>query len=381
MKKIVVSSALSALLVLPAAAFEVYNADDKKLDVYGSIRGFVGMGENTHKDTSTRNAAPFLFGVQNNSNFGVKFHADKFSAQVEIGAVESDPSLTTVSPLRLFWGSYDTGMGTILIGKAQTPTADTSFSNDLWNNDMGSWGFGGVATSDRKLQAQYSVAGLSLALVNDYLASGYGVSNEMPRIAVSYSVGDKANPVFKIAGAYKHYNPTAMTRGSLNAGNLDNNTGSNDAWHIFVGAKPTFGSSWLSLVAHYGKNAHIYGNQGTATNVGGWAHSSVSDGLTALTEGISIKRSGGKVEFGTALSKELSFIVGAGYQETFGNGTAGKFKGYTAFVQLPYKVSANLTLSPQVGWYQQDNVATANKPLTREPIASVNGAVRVKWDF
>ena len=46
MKKVFVSSALSALLVLPAAALEVYSGDNATLSVYGAIKGYVGMGEN-----------------------------------------------------------------------------------------------------------------------------------------------------------------------------------------------------------------------------------------------------------------------------------------------------------------------------------------------
>ena len=66
MKKILVSSALSALLVLPAAALQVYENDGTSLDVYGSIRGYVGMGENAGAD----NRGNFLFGVQGNSHIG-----------------------------------------------------------------------------------------------------------------------------------------------------------------------------------------------------------------------------------------------------------------------------------------------------------------------
>lgn len=387
MKKIVVSSALSALLVLPAAAFEVYNADDKKLDLYGSIRGFVGMGENAHQS----GAASYLFGVQNNSHFGLRFQADKFKANVEIGAVEQDPSLPGLSPLRFFWGSYDTGVGTILVGKAQSPTADTAFSSDVFNNDSGSVGFGGLATSFRRLQVQYNIAGLSFATISDTTLSGYGGSSEMPRIAVSYSVGDSANPVFKIAGTYKHYNPGAIIGAPTVTSSVGTTTNqittttttttlnsSADAWHIWAGTKPKFGNSFFSLVAHYGKNGHLYGEQVTSFNTGVWAH-------TNIGTGINTKRSGVKLEIGSALSKELSVIIGAGYQETFGEGVAqntvgAKFKNTTAFVQLPYKVSANFTLTPQIGWYQAAGVKGALVNGV-DKVTSVNGAVRVKWDF
>ncbi|MCH5314252.1 MAG: hypothetical protein J1E28_07695, partial [Helicobacter sp.] len=211
MKKVLVSSALSALLVLPAAALEIYNDDGKSVELYGSIRGYVGMGENAHKGEAG-GPANFLFGVQGNSHVGFNVSVDKFKAKVEFGAKEDLVTGTSANgynelPLRFFWGSYDTGAGTILIGKANTPTTDI-FSTGVLNTDTAFNGFGGLSTSTRRLQAQYNVAGLSLALISDYMAENVGVispltaDSSMPRIALSYTInGDKA-PLFQIAGTY-----------------------------------------------------------------------------------------------------------------------------------------------------------------------------------
>ncbi len=195
MKKILVSSALSALLVLPAAALQVYENDGTSLDVYGSIRGYVGMGENAGYADNRGN---FLFGVQGNSHIGFNVSADKFKAKVEFGANEPDNSVPTLTPLRFFWGSYNTGLGTILVGKANTPTTDI-FSTGVLNADTALNGFGGLGTSTRRLQLQYNIAGLSLALISDYLGESIGLSNgqsngtgantTMPRIALSYKIG------------------------------------------------------------------------------------------------------------------------------------------------------------------------------------------------
>lgn len=388
MKKVLVSSALSALLVLPAAALEVYNSDGAKLDVYGSIRGYVGIGENAQVGMGP---AGFLFGVQGNSHIGFNVVADKFKAKVEFGAIENGQMENAggiVAPLRYLWGSYDTGLGTILIGKANTPTTDI-FSTGVLNTDTALNGFGGLSTATRRLQAQYNVAGLSLALISDYIAE-LGVvspqpnansSSTMPRIALSYTIYNGSNPLFQIAGTYKHF-----TRKSVG-----NPTTSDplDAWHISVGTKPTFGNSFVSLFGFYGKNQDAYGETNTFYNSGAWNHGIVGD-LHGIVDGLkvterNIKRAGGKAELGIGLSKDATFTIGAGYQETFGE-IPGKYKSVGVFAQVPYKVNANFTLTPVVGWFQTSGVngakiTNAEDKVTSDKVTSVVAAGRVMWSF
>lgn len=381
MKKILVSSALSALLVLPAAALQVYENDGTSLDVYGSIRGYVGMGENAgHAD----NRGNFLFGVQGNSHIGFNVSADKFKAKVEFGAVESDASVPTLTPLRFFWGSYNTGLGTILVGKANTPTTDI-FSTGVLNTDTALNGFGGLGTSTRRLQLQYNIAGLSLALISDYLGESIGLSNgqsngtdvnkTMPRIALSYTLyGDGGSPLFQVAGTYKRFDPdSAIGYASGTITKLD--SAGKDAWHISVGTKPTFGNNFVSLFAHYGKNQHFYGETGTFSNYGNFSHST---NLATSTNG-DVKRSGVKAELGIGLSKDATFTLGAGYQQTFGD-IQGYYNSIGVFAQVPYKVSANFVLTPVVGWFQTDH-RQSDTTTTNDKITSAVGAVRVMWNF
>ncbi|WP_300970167.1 hypothetical protein [Helicobacter japonicus] len=386
MKKVFVSSALSALLVLPAAALEVYSGDNATLSVYGAIKGYVGMGENAQVGMGP---AGFLFGVQNNSNIGFDVVADKFKAKVEFGAIENDPFGTAngaVAPLRYLWGSYDTGLGTILVGKANTPTTDI-FSTGVINNDTALNGFGGLSTATRRLQVQYNVAGLSLALISDYIAELASTSSQpnanssstMPRIALSYTIYNGSNPLFQIAGTYKRFtrksegNPTITT--SQASGNPI------DAWHISVGTKPTFGNNFVSLFGFYGKNQDVYGETGTFYNNGTWGH---SKGIDTDTER-NTKRAGGKAELGIGLSKDATFTIGAGYQETFVENQQGIYKKYKSvgvFAQVPYKVNANFTLTPVVGWFQTSGVNGATiTNAVKNKVTSVVAAGRVMWSF
>lgn len=393
MKKIVVSSALSALLVLPAMAFEVYNNDDVKVDVYGSIRGYVGYGESGKAGAD----AGYLIGIQNNSQFGVKFQKDKFKANVEWGAVESgvdgnsgEYSKGTGTGWRHFWGSYTTSAGTFLFGKTNTPTIDNGFTNDFFNNDNGSQGFGGVATGSRKIQIQYNVAGLSLALVEDKTGNGRSAdgkpNQESPRIAASYTISDeKGKPTFKVAATYKYYNSATIDAKAPEG---------TSAYHAWIGVKQSFGGMFISAMAHYGKNGHLYGEQSTTFSYGGYAHSKALDEAV----GLDAQRAGARLEIGSKLSDDMSVILGAGYQATFGGQgqkdavtvDGGETKnsiihGYSAFIQLPYKVSSNFTFAPQVSFYQTiegtKGVGSVGALATDRKETGVIAAARIKWDF
>lgn len=396
MKKIVVSSALSALLVLPAMAFEVYNNDDVKVDIYGSIRGYVGYGESGKAGAD----AGYLIGIQNNSQFGVKFQKDKFKANVEWGAVEPGvDGQASSTGWRQYWGSYTTSAGTFLFGKTNTPTIDNGFTNDFFNNDNGSQGFGGVATGSRKIQIQYNVAGLSLALVEDKVGAGRNgnqaqPNQESPRIAASYTINDdKGKPTFKVAATYKYYNSGTIL-GNLGTPDQPINTQGVSAYHAWIGVKQSFGGMFISAMAHYGKNGHLYGEQNTTFSYGGYAH----DKTTLDTAvGLDAQRAGARLEIGSKLSDDMGLIIGAGYQATFG-GTGRKdvvvtasgakdsmIHGYSAFIQLPYKVSSNFTFAPQVSFYQTiqgtKGEGSVGALATSRKETGVIAAARIKWDF
>lgn len=377
MKKIIVSSALSAFLVLPAAAFEVYNADDTKVDLYGSIRGYMGYGETGDGGAS----AGYLIGVQNNSQFGVKVKSGKFSAKVELGAKETGIS-GDGTPYREYWGAYDTNIGQILFGKAMSPTIDNAFTSNWLNNDNGYQGVGGVATGNRQIQLQYNVAGLSLALIEVTAGNGRGdLNQESPRIAAAYTIkGANGQPLLKIAGTYKYFN-------GLNNPTTPSPLAGANAWHVWAGLKPTFGNAYISVLAHYGKNGHLYGEQNTTYNGGGYLLNPFDTDI-----GLNAIRTGGLVEFGTKLSSDLSLAIGAGYQATFnGDGQATfngggqattdeKLHGYSAFINLPYKVNANFTFAPQIAYYGLSGSGRVAASAQYQQTGVV-AATRFKWDF
>ena len=384
MKKVLVSSALAAALALPAMAFTVYDNDDTKVDLYGSIRGYVGVGSTL--DNRDLYDTGYMLGIQNNSQFGVKFSKDKFKANVEFGAVEPDVAgKDSGTGHRQFWGSYDTGAGTFLFGKTNTPTIDDGFITNWLNHDNGLMGFGGIATGKRLIQLQYQIAGLNVALVEDKTGYGrVGGNQESPRIALSYTIKNEAGkPFVKVAASYKYYNSATIEAG-VPAGT--------SAYHVWVGIKPTFGGSYLSVLAHYGKNGHLYGEQSTRYSKGGYLLDKLDSAI-----GLDAQRTGATMEFGTKMSEDITFIVGAGYQATFGgkgqkdkvlqDGGLSSFKdsflhSYATYVSLPYKLSKNFTFTPQVTYYHTfEGTSGKGSVMEHRDEKGIVGGARIRWDF
>lgn len=387
MKKLAISSALASMLAIPGQALEIYNADETKAEIYASIRGFMGYGESTRAGDQ----AGYLFGLQSNSQFGVRVQSGKFKANIEFGAREADAvpyagtaqsTAQSTAPYRQYWGSYDSGYGVFLFGKTNSPSFDNAFSSNWLNIDSGMVGFGGVVTAKRHVQFQYSIAGFSIGVLEDSNRNGWNESDkaknvntnqESPRIAANYTINNEKNqPFFRIAGSYKYYNNASTTNDVAPAGT--------SAYHIWAGLRPTFGNTFISLVAQYGKNGYLYGEQAAgAYSKGGYTHGNSAVGLDAQI-------AGAKIEFGSKLSNELSFIFGAGYQATFKgtnqiNDNSGAIHSYAAFLQLPYKANANLEFSPQVAYYNTQGKKTSNLVNGGNKQGSVVAGVRVKWDF
>ena len=394
MKKVVAGSMVSALLALPSFGFELYNNDNTKLDVYASMRGYIGVGHNLSAPEGTgRPNAPtrYLMGLQNNSRFGINFSTGDFRAQVEYGWQETDNS----PGWRLYYGAYKTSSGEFLFGKQNSPTTDEGFSSNWLNADTGSIGFGGVALALRRIQVAYKIGGFNIALLEDKMGTGvntgvtqdgaYRANAQMPRIAASYTAKDAdGNLFFKVGASYvrvsgygPYYSASSYSRPDLHA------------YHAWFGIRPKFGNAYISFMANAGKNGDLYGEQSTTISTGAYTHGNINGNINGNI-GYNATRIGAHLEFGYDFSKQFGMAIGGGYQLTTGGSNQYKTTGerdgginsFAAFINLPYKVSQNLTLAPLVAYYSVAGDADSNVRFGKEnKQSSVIGAMRIKWDF
>lgn len=384
MKKVLLTL-IAVLMAVPAFAIEVYNnGEDTSVDIYGTIRGYVGYGYSSVDGIVNGDVNPdydnFLYGLQGNSRIGTKFKVGNFSGQVEIGANEktmySGPTGNTIG-LRQAWGAYTFGnAGTFVAGKTDTPTTMSGFSSDIMDTDGGLKGYGGNGTGNRRFQMAYRVMGLDIAIIeNDMSAnkgnvggvyqSGIDENNNpvysnifadggeyIPRLAIAYTYKG-ANLMAKIGATYSALN--GRLQGPLT--DPDTRWTTIHAFGIVAGVKPTFmdGKLWLAVQARYGMNEDLYGESTTAYNMGGFAHSGRFDiPLRVNSDGTvnNTSRFNASVELGYKVSEAFSAIIGGGYQITM-NETTGfeNINSYAAYVQIPYTVSKNFSLIPQISYF------------------------------
>ncbi|MGX3098441.1 hypothetical protein [Helicobacter sp. 23-1046] len=398
MKKIAVSSALCALLALPSVGLgmKVYDSDDKSLDFYGSIRGFVGGGAPVGTDMLTSRFSTsangnniesipgsgygsYLAGLQNNTHFGFNFKSGKVSGKIEVGMRESGvlgSAGGNDAGFRYFYGTYDfDGAGKLSFGKIGTISAEGGFTSDFNNNNSAGQGFGSVAAASRHLQLQYQISSFTIQLIQDNGNAGLGdggtfapiVYSATPRVAIGWTPKIE-NLKLKVAATLKQYSK------------VDSVATNATAWHIFAGVRPTFGSSYLSFVINYGINGHLYGEQATNASSGqyGYNHLNVAAGLDA-------KRFGAHLEYGLGLGSTTKLIIGAGYQLTYGGVEQSEtstnnirdINAAKVFIQLPIKPSKEFTFAPQISY--MDTAVTTTTGTNH--ISGAVGMVRLMYDF
>lgn len=364
MKKVLLTLA-AVLMAVPAFAIEVYNnGEDTSVEIYGTARGYVGYGHSATDDgVNVPDNDNFLYGLQGNSRIGTKFKVGNFAGQVELGANENTLNFGQGKVgvgLRQVWGSYTFGnAGTFVAGKTDTPTSMSGFSSDIMDTDGGLKGFGGNSTSNRRFQMAYRVMGLDIAIIEDEMSSSAANINGftdnanayIPRLAIAYTYKG-ANLMAKIGATYSALNGTITT-----PTNADTRWTTIHAFGIVAGVKPTFmdGKLWLAIQARYGMNEELYGEAGTYENLGAFGHTAYGNNLMTVDGDGTVNntsRVNVGLELGYKVTEAFSAILGGGYQLTM-NDAAGfqNINSYGAYLQIPYAVSKNFSLIPQISYF------------------------------
>ena len=387
----------AVLLAVPAFAVEVYNNGDNSVGIYGHVRGYMGYGMGMNGGSTDNNGTvttfdpafghQMFYGVQGNTRIGTNIKLGNFTAQFELGANEKTLLSQTSDAvgLRQAWAAYTFGNGSrLLVGKTDTPTVMSGFNSSIYDTDGGLNGFGGSPTGFRRFQVQYSIAGLTLALIEDDIVNRVTTGTDGFTEGAYTDLAGNTKPVYtpRAAISYTFQNDSllakiAATYTAVNGYYLSDPTNVNSAikWtnlHAFgvaLGVKPTFGNMWVGVHARYGMNEDLYGEGGTYYNNGSFGHTNLSkwDGtgiynatLNSAKDGSfnNIHRAGAAVEFGMKATEAFTFIVGGGYQATIpeleevaGVEQSHLVHSYAVFLQGQYAFNQNFALVPEIAWF------------------------------
>ena len=399
MKKVLLTL-IAVLMAAPAFAIEVYNnGSDTTVDIYGTIRGYVGYGwaENSATangvTTTSVNGDNMMYGLQGNSRIGVRFKVGQFSGNVELGANEPTVNNTGGNNvgLRQAWGAYDFGAGgKLLVGKASTPTEMGGWSSDVFDTDGGLNGFGGSPTGDRRFQVQYSIVGLQIALVHDQNPNaGYGFGNRstsltgqayIPRLSVAYNGNHEFGSIglkYKVGVTY------TAAHGSVADATDNSRWDTIHAFKVVAGIRPTFlgGKLWLSVQGAYGQNTDIFNQAKVGYSTGAYAAGDAFNTYALSTTRYHYDAELGSImaEVGYKITDMFGVVVGGGYQranfigKSQYNTTADTSTGvdsYALYFQFPITVNQYLAFIPQVTWYEtvlaSDKVNGVTTTYTRD---------------
>ena len=390
MKKTLTTAIVIASLTLPLNAIEVYNKDDAKVDVYGSVRGLVGYGSyrqfSENFDNKTFDVGNTIFALQGNSRIGVSANVGKVFGNVELGVKDTAISNTIASGFRHLYAGYNFGepYGTILIGKT-TSIAGTDFSSDIFFTDGGLVGFGNGSQGERRFQVQYkSNYGVSFAIMessvtNNSITNADETHNNvrLPVFALSYDfIGLDDNLIAKIGASYTQVNVRAKLGNNRTDSNTDNYPVTVNAYAINAAAtyKLLDKKLYLTAIASYSLDAHLYSD--TMTPKFNAIHS-VDDEYKRESEIRQNKQNGIKLysaalEAGYNILDNLKAVVGGGYQYSIKESLIQDvdfsfirnniFQSYGIFSQVSYQINKLLILTPSVGYYGILKAAQNNGP-------------------
>ncbi len=334
-----------------------------------------------------------MYGLQTNSRIGVNFSINNFFGTAEIGAKEKtflNSSGDTIG-FRWFFAGYKFGSaGSILFGKTDTPSSIGGYNSDIFNIDGGANGFGGIMTGNRRIQLMYKTPinlDISLVTLGDMAVSDANkievTGSEIPRLSLGYNYSNEKLSLKAVA-----------SYGAAAGKSLENASASAliNAFHVGFATKPVFNKFYLSLITHYGMNADIYNEQ--ATYGLGNRSSSYTFGSNLFTAQVNsdgsinnVSRFGINLEIGYQINEVVSIIVSGGYQMTMmdeqmdfnGYGFTDFVNSYSAFLQVPFKLSGNFSIITQVGWYS--NSAEVNNGSAFYEESALLAGAQVRYSF
>jgi len=212
---------------------------------YGSARmGTFMESDSKEVGTTGYDDDDLGWGLQSNARIGANVKAGDIGGRFEYGH-------TTTVNLRLLYGTWNFGGGTLLVGQDYTPL-NVFQSNQVWAGDADLLPYGGIYDG-RRPQITLSMAGFKLALVQPATATIAGFASvdtdtTLPKIEASYKL--KAGPAaLTFLLGYNTYDVVGAT---------DNTVGI-DSTFMGLAFNVGLGAAYVNGNVYMGKNLGPFG--------------------------------------------------------------------------------------------------------------------------
>jgi len=391
MKKLFI---LFVALVMILAALPAFAQDKADWAWYGSVRMWTSY-ENTSKETALAanlnngskakgwNAltAPGVFELQDdavtdwqlqtNSRIGVNVKWGNIGGGVEFGqdGTAWNGSKDTRASIRLMYGTWNFGSGTLLIGKNYTPYFYlVSNLCGPGGGECNGIGFGSIY-GGRRDQIGLQFGGFKVALaapetgnnpsdINTSApwappaANGVDIDQWLPRIEASYNANLGPVNLF-VGGAYQTYDIEVGTVTGVQTVN-------NDSWVLGLGGKSAFGPFYLNGTFQYGNNI----GQGGLSTVLQFSRMLIN-GTTLDTENNTYMT--GQLIAGFKLTDTFSIEGGVIWQQgkadipEAGGGTV-KQDEWVYYINATWSPAKNFFIIPEFGYIDNGKLSVSDVP-------------------
>jgi len=386
---LLIAAAFVFTMALPAMA-----ADEKKVDLYGSVRVQTFITDTDKENNGTLfDDSGLTWGLDDGSSrFGARFQSGDVGANVEIRPRDQNATSYSgsSSTMRHWYGTWNFGPGTLVVGQTWTPTFHPICNECMIGGGGFLDGYGDQGGSTRKagLQAWFpvkgvngmlklallepttrikpdapSVAGLPTALLlNGPIAPGYtDVDTTIPAIEASF--GGAFGPLnWLVMGGYNTYDMANITT---------NDAQSIDSWVFGVDAGYSTGPFYVKANLYTAQNFAAFGGH-APSSVGnhGFLPALYMNGAVPTVEDTSETGWFGVVGF--KFSDKVSLEIGYGQRtceqdDTFtaGGPYTNKDKKSAWTVFLPVTVAKGFKIVPEIVFTDEGDLTLQNVTTDR----------------
>ena len=322
-----------------------YNSYDKEVAADNWGTG-TAVGDGVSDDTD------MTFGVQGNARIGANVKAtDQVSGRFEYGAGPN---------LRLLYGDYNFGSGTLRVGQDYTPMSGATSGQVVDVDD--NLNSVGAVDGPRQAQIKLLMGGFSVALVQNY-GVNYG-SSDIPALG-AYSTTDILIPKIEASYEFKTDMMSIMPfvgyqTYDIETAGVTQTSESITSYVLGVHGRFSFGPAYVNVSGHWAQNAGNYGLfekgavSNTATTV---TQSSPALASQANLVGTSIEDAttyGCALVVGFTASEMVSIEAGIGYTKSevdIATGTTLEDDTMAYYVNVPITLAKGVYIIPEIGFY------------------------------
>jgi hypothetical protein len=351
MKKLLVL--IAAAIFVAGSVMPVMAQDKADWGFYGSARMWTAYQWKDDKTPPGLLGSPAIPGfdeneliweLQGNSRIGANVKWGDVGGRFEYGHADATNNVT----LRLMYGTWNFGPGTLLLGQDYTPLFfPISDQCGYIGGDCG-FIFWGAVYAGRVPQAKLLMGGLKLALLKPntpgklpgaVFDGGVDADATLPELEASYTFN--LGPATIMAGGfYKTYDVRGIAAGIERDYSVK-------SWGLNAAARTNFGPFYVNGTIAYGKNIGDYGL--TADILG------ILKSAEYVAETDSIEDADnllGALVLGFRMSDSIKFEGGIGYlngEKDFG-GITEEQTVISYYLQMAWSPVKNVFIVPEIGW-------------------------------